>query len=228
MWFFRTLSAIICLLSIIFTIPLAFDVGGRNCGLAFSLTLSSFYFLYSTLRLVTPAKSRLRKTLVRAIAVLQVLVLPALLIWSLSRFSIDADVDSGWVERTMNGSRTSSSGWTTRIFGSQGWFETASLYSWDKLLRWSTPVFQLTEGFCSLLVIQAVGQVTKYLVNNQGGDSWMVSRAESDFSSHSINLANRLVYSSRPHRPFPLLYTFCGVSLPFLVWTASTQSSSAA
>ncbi|KAG9628281.1 ICE2-domain-containing protein, partial [Aureobasidium melanogenum] len=43
-----------------------------------------------------------------------------------------------------------------------------------KLLRWSTPVFQLSEGFCSLLVIQAAGQITRYLVNREGGDGWMI------------------------------------------------------
>jgi len=42
------------------------------------------------------------------------------------------------------------------------------------MLRYSTPVFQLVEGFCSLLVIQAAGQVTRYLVNGERGDGWMI------------------------------------------------------
>lgn len=43
------------------------------------------------------------------------------------------------------------------------------------LLRWSTPVFQLCEGFCSLLVIQAAGQLTRWLVNRgERSDSWMI------------------------------------------------------
>ncbi|MCJ1452649.1 hypothetical protein MMC28_002992 [Mycoblastus sanguinarius] len=43
------------------------------------------------------------------------------------------------------------------------------------MLRWSTPVFQLCEGFCSLLVIQAAGQITRWLVNRGGrSDSWMI------------------------------------------------------
>jgi hypothetical protein len=43
------------------------------------------------------------------------------------------------------------------------------------VLRYSTPVFQVGEGFCSLLVIQAAGQITRWLVNRERGDSWMVS-----------------------------------------------------
>jgi hypothetical protein len=39
MWLFRVLSSAIFLLSIILSIPIAFDVGGRDCGLAFSLSL---------------------------------------------------------------------------------------------------------------------------------------------------------------------------------------------
>jgi len=45
---------------------------------------------------------------------------------------------------------------------------------WDKLLRYSTPFFQLAEGFCSLLVIQAAGQITRWLVNRGRSDTWMI------------------------------------------------------
>jgi ICE2 len=41
-------------------------------------------------------------------------------------------------------------------------------------LRYSTPFFQLAEGFCSLLVIQAAGQITRWLVNRRRSDTWVV------------------------------------------------------
>lgn len=175
MWFTRILSAALFLFSIIFSIPLAFDVGGRTCGLAFSLALSCFYFFYSTLRLSTPENSRFRHALVNIIAALQWILIPSLLIWSLNKFSVDSD-GSGWVEKTFGGKRAQAHTLREWVFGREGLLELATVGSWDKLLRWSTPVFQLSEGFCSLLVIQAAGQITRYLVNGERGDGWMVRR----------------------------------------------------
>lgn len=175
MWIFRILSSVIFLTSTILSIPLAFDVGGRACGLAFSLSLSSFYFIYSVLRLATPDRSRYRYALLQIVAWTQWLVLPSLLIWSLNRFSVDYDGNSGWVERTFSGKRAEDASLREWVFGPDGLLESVTVGGWDKLLSWSTPVFQLCEGFCSLLVIQAAGQVTRWLVNKSGrSDSWMV------------------------------------------------------
>jgi hypothetical protein len=176
MWYItRILSALLFLFSVVFTIPLAFDVGGRTCGLAFSLSLSAFYFFYSALRLATPDRSRLRYALVNTIAASQWIVIPTLMIWSLNKFSVDSDA-TGWVEKTLGGKRAQHDTLYAWVFGSDGLLQSITIGSWDKLLRWSTPVFQLSEGFCSLLVIQAAGQITRYLVNREGGDGWMVSR----------------------------------------------------
>ena len=175
MWLFKVLSSIIFLTSIIVSIPLAFDVGGRACGLAFSLSLASFYFTYSVLRLITPDRSRYRWALVQLLGLIQWIVVPTLLIWSLNRFSVDTDDTASWVERTFSGKRAQDSSVREWILGPDGLMETVTVGGWDKILRWSTPVFQLAEGFCSLLVIQAAGQMTRWLVNRGGRtDSWMV------------------------------------------------------
>lgn len=175
MWILRIFSSVLFLTSTILSIPLAFDVGGRACGLAFSLSLSSFYFFFSILRLATPHKSRYRYALVQLITWTQWLVLPSLLIWSLNRFSVDYDDSSKWVERTFSGKRMNGASLQEWIFGADGLIETITVGSWDRLLRYSTPGFQLCEGFCSLLVIQAAGQVTRWLVNKSGkSDTWMV------------------------------------------------------
>ncbi|KAK4496816.1 hypothetical protein PRZ48_012800 [Zasmidium cellare] len=174
---FRFLGSSLFLLSIVFTIPLAFDVGGRTCGLAFSLSLASYYFFLSVLRLATPDTSTWRRAGVRTVAAIQPLVIPALLIWSLNKFSVDGGSDANWVTRAFYNAtkplhHTSLKDW---VFGREGLLENAFIGGWDKLLRYSTPVFQLTEGFCSLLVIQASGQVTRFLVNtSDSGDNWMI------------------------------------------------------
>ncbi len=175
MWIVRIFSSAVFLTSIILSVPLAFDVGGRACGLAFSLSLASFYFFYSILRLATPCRSRFRYALVKLIGWTQWLLLPSLLIWTLNRFSVDNDEGGTWIERTFSGKRAEDASIREWIFGPDGLVETLTVGSWDKILRWSTPVFQLSEGFCSLLVIQAAGQVTRWLVNRSGrSDSWMV------------------------------------------------------
>ena len=182
----RFLSSSLFLISIIFTIPLAFDVGGRTCGLAFSLSLSTYYFILSCLKLATPAESRWRRAGVRFVAGLQVLIIPTLLIWSLNKFSIEgAEEPGGWVSRawsnatkyttTQSRGNNTFQGW---MFGRDGLMEKFLIGGWDKFLHYSTPVFQIVEGFCSLLVIQAAGQVTRYLVNNGDDgsiDTWMIS-----------------------------------------------------
>jgi len=176
MWLTRVVSSTLFLGAIIFTIPLAFDIGGRTCGLAFSLSLSSYYFFYSALRIATPDNSRFRWLLVKLIAWTQWLMIPTLLIWSLNKFSVDSDNNSGWVERTFGGKRAQNTTIYEWIFGPGGLLEVITIGTWDKTLRWSTPVFQIGEGFCSLLVIQAAGQITRWLVNRERGDSWMVRK----------------------------------------------------
>ncbi len=175
MWALRVLTSVVFLASIVLSVPLSFDVGGRACGLAFSLALAAFYFFYSILRLSTPGKSRYRYALIHIIGFMQWAVLPTLLIWSLNRFSVEPIDNSSWVERTFSGKRAHDTSVWEWILGPDGLAETVTVGSWDKFLRWSAPVFQLCEGFCSLLVIQAAGQITRWLVNRSGrSDSWMV------------------------------------------------------
>jgi len=165
----RAVSSFIWLGAIVFSIPLAFDVGGRHCGLSFSLALSLFYMFHSVLRLATPKRSRVRRILVHVVGVVQWLVIPSLLIWSLAKFSMDSgDIsDKSWVERTIQKAKDQDETLTAWLFGRGGVLENFSIGSWDLLLRYAVPVCQLAEGFCSLLVIQAAGQMTKWVVNTE-------------------------------------------------------------
>ncbi|KAF2745754.1 ICE2-domain-containing protein [Sporormia fimetaria CBS 119925] len=188
MWLLRAISSTVWLSVVLFTIPLAFDIGGRTCGLAFSLSLSSYYFFYSVLRLATPDRSRLRKTLRELVKWSQWLVIPTLLIWSLNKFSVDSDTSSGWVEKAFGGKRPHELTFSEWLFGRGGLVERVTIDGWDTLLMYSTPVFQILEGFCSLLVIQAAGQITRWLVNRERGDSWMIGLLIASASVFSTSL----------------------------------------
>ncbi|CAK7226573.1 hypothetical protein SBRCBS47491_006277 [Sporothrix bragantina] len=251
MWIFRVLLSTLFLLSVVLSIPIAFDIGGRDAGLAYSLCLFLYYSAYSTIkiavRLAAPSDragaQRLRWTVAAVLRLSQWVVIPMLLVWSLSRFSIDAS-SSDWVARTVahvtggesNGggvaskiasaagsgstgggfgisnffglisrgsssassvisastasssaastagsasstlfsSRPASTSWSEWFFGRGGVVESAALGGWDKSLRYSSPIFQVLEGFCTLLVIQAAGQITRWLVNRGRSESWLI------------------------------------------------------
>lgn len=181
-WYFQALFSAFFLISIILSIPIAFDVGGRDSGLAYSLSLFAYYLFYSSVRLATSGLSTPRPIRLSVSALLRLsqwIVIPTLLIWALGKFAVDADGGvPGWVERTLasvTSSRVRAVSWHEWIFGKDGVLETIALGGWDSVLRYSSPVFQLLEGFCALLVIQACGQITRWLVNRGRSDTWMVS-----------------------------------------------------
>jgi len=176
MWWLITAStSAVVLLSIVLSIPIAFDVGGRDAGLAYSLALFLFYLFYSISKLLTPEKSRVRWFFKSLVGLSQWIVIPTLLIWSLNRFSVDADGGAEVVSRTFSQmASTNHKTWKEWFFGQDGFVETVALGAWDNTLSYASPVFQLVEGFCSLLVIQAAGQITRWLVNRGRSDTWLV------------------------------------------------------
>lgn len=187
-WPLRALFSSIFLLSIVLSIPVAFDVGGRDTGLAYSLALFVYYLVYSTVELATSEKPRTRLFLGGLFRLSQWIVIPTLMIWALEQFAVDAG-SSGWVERTLGGVfHSKSTSWTEWLFGKEGLVETVSLGSWDNALRYSGPVFQILEGFCTLLVIQAAGQITRWLVNRGRSDTWVVSRLAELLRNADTNL----------------------------------------
>ena len=81
------------------------------------------------------------------VSIFQALIIPVILVSVLNAFTTDSTPST----------------WTHRIL----------LTPWDWAVSKSTPLFTLIEGFASLLVIQAIGQVCRWVVNNRS-DTWMV------------------------------------------------------
>jgi hypothetical protein len=142
--FIQGIFSIIYLTLIILTIPLAFDVGGEDCGIAFTFTLSAFYLVMSTIRLLS------RNTKLSIIGSLlyytQHIIIPSLLILHLSIFSSQ---DSPSLKL---------------------WLRVVE--PWRLLVKNATPVFTTLEGFCTLLVIQATGHIMRWLIHSKS-DNWM-------------------------------------------------------
>ncbi|KAI3406051.2 hypothetical protein KGF56_001270 [Candida oxycetoniae] len=142
----RSISALfstLYLALIILTIPLAFDVGGVNCGLAFSLTTLVIYFILTTIRLLF-RKTKYFKW-VSIVYYSQHFFIPSLLTYFLSYHRQNQHFEQAW----------------------------SPLAIWKFLLVNSTFVFTVLEGFCSLLLIQAIGQTVNWLTRYKS-DSWLM------------------------------------------------------
>ncbi|ODQ67288.1 ICE2-domain-containing protein [Nadsonia fulvescens var. elongata DSM 6958] len=163
----KTVTSLFYMILIIVTVPLAFDIGGISCGLAFTFTLVMVNAIISTLRIVS-RRTRFRH-LTGSIYFLQHLVIPALLIVYLNIFN-----------STSTSSSSSSTAISTPSPGAELWARI--VYPWELFITNSTPLFVISEGFCTLLLIQSAGQVSRYLVNKKS-DSWMIVLL---FSSSSV------------------------------------------
>lgn len=179
----RIFTSVAFLTLIIITVPIAFDVGGRDCGLAFSLSLAAYYILLSILRLSVSTRRSRFAWVVYLAGALQYIIVPALLIASLDRFSGE---DGQQQQQAVVAEST-----TDRIKRALGYrvdehvlpvgglhpslVDRLTIVPWYSFLTIFSPIFQLVEGFCTLLVIQAVGQISKWLVNTKKSDTWMVS-----------------------------------------------------
>lgn len=153
----RMALAAIYLCYIILTIPLSFEIGGLNCGLCYSLTILILYFTLTTLRIVSH-----NGLIWTFLYYMQHLLLPSLLSVFLTQFSGKSDdISSIASAASSNGSYLDWLWWKIIV------------QLWKFFLVNSTPLFTILEGFCSLLTIQAVGQVSQFLVHHRS-DTWSI------------------------------------------------------
>lgn len=168
----RIILASIYLFLIILTIPLAFEIGGVNCGLSYSITILILYFFLATLRVL-----KYHRIISSFIYYLQHLLLPSILFMFLTLFQknnlngggtttgnglINDNTVSNFESDIMN---------TDTIFKKIWW--NIIIKAWKIFLINSTPLFTILEGFCSLLSIQAIGQMSKWLIKHRS-DTWSI------------------------------------------------------
>lgn len=140
----RFFLSFVHLVLVILTIPLAFDAGGIRCGLSFSYAVFTLYFFLTTVRLLA-RRSRFFQW-ISLLYYLQHAVIPSLLTFFLSYY-------------TNNSSQSVS-------------FTPVDV--WRYFITNSTPIFTILEGFCLLLLIQAIGNTIK-LWATDGSDGCLIT-----------------------------------------------------
>lgn len=175
----RVLFSTIYLIYIILTIPLSFEVGGLNCGLSYSLTILILYFCLATLRVL-----KYHRFISSFLYYLQHLLLPTLLSFFLTIFnSTPRESNSEIIELS------------SRSILHKIWWQYIIQF-WKFFLINSTPLFTILEGFCSLLSVQAIGQLFKYFIKNKS-DIWSILNLvlSSCILSASIYFAGKIYVS---------------------------------
>ncbi|KAG0680368.1 hypothetical protein C6P40_004546 [Pichia californica] len=177
----RVLFSTIYLIYIILTIPLSFEVGGLNCGLSYSLTILILYFCLATLRVL-----KYHRFISSFLYYMQHLLLPTLLSFFLTIFNNNLIINNN----NINNNDVFSSSILRKI-----WWEYIIQF-WKFFLINSTPLFTILEGFCSLLSIQAIGQLFKYFIKNKS-DIWSILNLvlSSCILSASIYFAGKIYVS---------------------------------
>lgn len=137
--FIKSILSIIYLILIILTIPLAFDLGGIECGLIYSLTTLVLYFILTSVRLLYRRFPALK--VLGPLYYAQHLLLPSILMLIIS-------------------------------YCQNGPHDFLLIQLWRYVLIHLTSIFTIAEGFCSLLLIQAISQTLNWLTD-YNSDSWL-------------------------------------------------------
>ncbi|AET38822.1 Ice2p Ecym_3332 [Eremothecium cymbalariae DBVPG len=181
--------AIFYLFLVLITIPISFQVGGLYCGLSFTVTLFILYFTTTTLKITTTNGSGKFKLLASLIYYLQHFLIPSILFLFLSAFNSDQLqrlVDSDAVGASSKGFIFEGNVNESLLQllslppGNEG--SVASYYyyykyivkPWQYMLLHATPYFTLTEGFFTVLAIQAIGETGRWLRYKKNSNTWVI------------------------------------------------------
>ena len=168
------------LLFILISIPISFKIGGLHCGLSFTVTLFNLYFILTTLNIL--ARRRGSKVAVIVTSLLyycQHLIIASLLYLFLSGFA-----DSELTEIVKQGGESTAT--LTEVLRNNlnsvqsNWKPYYYYYKyvvqpWRLLLSYSTPFFTLSEGFFTILAIQAIGETNRWLSYEKNSNVWIIS-----------------------------------------------------
>lgn len=165
----RMFLATLYLCYVILTIPLSFEVGGLDCGLSFSFTILVLYFVLATFRVL-----RYHRFLSTFLYYMQHLFLPSILSLFLTIFTSDTHSPHNFNSSASStfSSASLSPSVSTSFFSKLWW--NYILEGWKLFLVNATPLFTILEGFCTLLSIQAVGQVSQFLIRHRS-DTWSIA-----------------------------------------------------
>ncbi|KAH3684820.1 hypothetical protein WICPIJ_004215 [Wickerhamomyces pijperi] len=134
---------------IILTIPISFQLGGLDCGLAFTVTLFVGYSILTLIRLCFR-----KSVLAQLVYSSQHLFIPSLLTLFISIYS-GRDQDILVNDQTF------------------ALFLKFAVGPWRVLLYNATPVFTLLEGVCTILAIQSIGKTFGWLRRTKS-EIWVI------------------------------------------------------
>ena len=163
----RICSGSFYLLFILISIPIAFNIGGLYCGLSFTVTLFNLYFISTTLHFI--AKKWANKFFIFLSFILyycQHLIIASLLYLFLSGFSNNDDFQTMIREST----KPTESNWIMYYY-----YYKFFVKPWQISLSFCSPFFTMSEGFFTILAIQAIGETNKWLSNEKKSNTWIIS-----------------------------------------------------
>ena len=184
----RIISGALYLGLILTSIPISFKIGGLFCGLSFTVTLFLLYFISTTLSIL--AKKNGRKIFIVLTNILyyfQHSIIASLLHLFLSGFSNielhqlignDSILQLDTLTKILNGTLTINTTNTVTLENCWGFYYFYYKYiviPWKFLLSNSTPFFTLSEGFFTILAIQAIGETNKWLFYEKNSNSWIIT-----------------------------------------------------
>lgn len=178
-------------IQVLIYLPLSLEVAGKSCFLSLSAALAGYYFLQSTLDLLLRS-TRLHR-LSRILSPIQVLAVPALLLVSLNLYHAPPTSAQKY-----------------------GYILTSVPGAWEAILKALTPLFTLLEGVSTLLVIQALGQVSKYLIEERSESYqfiFLISSAATYVASAFFLYDSYKFAAATPHSA-----TLIGVSLTSVIF----------
>ncbi|CCH59424.1 hypothetical protein TBLA_0B05980 [Henningerozyma blattae CBS 6284] len=176
----RFFFAGIYLLSVLMTVPIAFQLGGLQCGLAFTLTLFSSYFITTTLNAIA-RKLRWQRFIAwtnflyyfqnfNIIGILHIF----LSLFSHTELSISMSDENPSMETITSILKNNDTYPSKTISFIYKYFFYYAMPRWKFCLSYSTPLFALVEGFFTILAIQVIGETNIWLTTVKNSSIWII------------------------------------------------------
>ncbi|CAI7238553.1 BTE_collapsed_G0026660.mRNA.1.CDS.1 [Saccharomyces cerevisiae] len=176
----RICAACFYLLFTLLSIPISFKVGGLECGLSFTVTLFTLYFITTTLNVLARRHGgRLYIFFTSCLYYSQHFIIASLLYLFLSGFSNDElgnvlknkyNESESFLEALKNSLNSNQINYVLYYY-----YYRFVVQPWQFVLTKSTPFFTLSEGFFTILAIQAVGETNRWLSNDLNSNTWIIS-----------------------------------------------------